>query len=142
MIIGVEERELIYRFTVRCNRAENARIERMAKAKGMTANALVQQHFGTLLEKKPVESSPATPAVAVDIREDQSIPDAVMAWMVKNMNPRGEVSVNAKMISDSLGIEPVKYYKTASRLTLSKQIKLIRKGGQGALSVYQVLRAF
>lgn len=54
-----------YRFTVKCGRADNARLEAMARREQVSVTALVQRHFETLL----VPPKPAAPEGTFDAAE-------------------------------------------------------------------------
>nr|WP_295465251.1 hypothetical protein [Mesorhizobium sp.] len=54
-----------YRFTVKCGRADNARLEAMARREKVSVTALVQRHFETLLSVP----RPAAPGGAFDAAE-------------------------------------------------------------------------
>lgn len=46
-----------YRYTVKCNRAFNSRIEKAAKAAGVSATTFVQEHFNSILGSQLTEAS-------------------------------------------------------------------------------------
>lgn len=63
-----------FRFVVKAPRALNGAIEKLARARGVSAGVLVQQHFERILEHPfpPVAAAPAPQehaAAAIDVRE-------------------------------------------------------------------------
>ncbi|OBQ72369.1 hypothetical protein A8145_06040 [Mesorhizobium loti] len=52
-----ERADSFYRFSVKCDRLTNLKIEAAARKAGMSVNSFVQRHFETILEAAPVAAT-------------------------------------------------------------------------------------
>ena len=96
----------LYRFTVRCDRAMNRRIEIAARKAGVSPTSFVQQHFETILDA----ATPAKPALlAIDpidfARRNGVTLLAARLWIALSARAdvEGRVTVSRKTMAGWLG---------------------------------------
>lgn len=134
-----------YGFTVRCDRAQNAKIEKMAKAAKLTPNQFVQQHFELILSD-PARSTAVETIKAEVERQVEKFPsmpgraDDILIWMTAKMDVHGEVLISGAEVQLDQRMASQTYYNGINHLTYAKKIKLVRRGSGGSPSIYAVLQ--
>jgi hypothetical protein len=147
-----------YRFSVKCDRAQNHDIEKRAKAAGMSPTALVQKHFETIFFEPgvpvsapvEVEAEPA-PALPLElpmapIHDDDdfdqpAVPvktsDKVIATLKRHAT-NGIVAISYRDIGAEVGASQETVRHHVQRLIDRKVISLSRPGSRGTIAIYRI----
>lgn len=120
----------LFRFTVKCDRAMNARIEKAAKAAGMTPTSFVQKHFEAILSAPRQQIDQPPPIVPVaDARRDFDVAQSVgitvttlrlYRAMDHAKDGNGNVQISQLALAEKAGV--------ASASVKAFQQKLVRQG--------------
>lgn len=101
-----ERADAYYRFSVKCDRATNAKIEGAARKAGVSATTFVQRHFETILKSKTAapKADAAFDAKAFASCNGISVTAArVWFWLHERADDMGEVTVSLMQISTVVG---------------------------------------
>lgn len=137
-----------YRYTVRCDRAFNAAIEKAAKKAGLSATSFVQRHFDTILGAVPPEPERAERNFEEPNRvrkpkraEGAALTPAqekVLAALVARADDRGHVSIGMELLARDAGTTPGSARTLIARLKELRLVTTIRRGGWQNPAVYRI----
>lgn len=141
-----ERADSFYRFSVKCDRATNARIEAAARKAGMTVTGFVQRHFEAILDAKPNPPMvPAFDAAAFDAigfsKRHQITLLAARLW--GNLRARADVDGLVRRfqtrLAEDLGCDHASTGRLLAQLVDAGMLEIIRTGKSGSPPTYRVI---
>lgn len=118
-----------WRFTVRCDRATNAAIERAARAAGMSVNAFVQAHFDRILDTPAQPGGAAFDATTFAQRHGVSLSAAALWGLMKaECNAEGLVSRSYVALARTANQSPSTVQNQMEMLIEAGLVSLVRRG--------------
>lgn len=139
---------LYYRFSVKCDREMNAKIEKAAKAAGMSPTSFVQKHFEAILStaRQPIDQPP--PIVpAEDVRRDFDIAKSVgisvatlrlYRAMDRAKDGNGNVQISQLVLADLAGVAPASVKAFQQKLVRQRLIKELSPPGHRIPAIWHV----
>lgn len=130
-----------WRFTVRCDRATNAAIERAARAEGISVSAFVQAHFDRILDAPAVKAAePAFDALSF-ARRHALAPSAAALWglMKAGCNGEGLFSASYSSLGRAMGMTPNAIQHQVSRLIAAGLVTIVQAGWHSHPNIFQVV---
>ncbi|QND60366.1 hypothetical protein [Mesorhizobium huakuii] len=133
-----EQAALHYRFTVKCTRDQNRKIEKAAKAAGQTPTTFVQQHFASLYAEP--EPEPVT-----DTRggERKHVSEKVRAAMVAEIaslvadSPTGlSVEISLRELGERCNVSVETASRAMAALVDAQRVLVITPGGPNKTAAY------
>lgn len=132
---------LHYRYTVKCDRDDNRKIERAAKALGMSPTAYVQQHFDGLFASEPAPAAPAaTPGASADRKKvSEHVRAALVAEIASLAGERGRpVCIALRELGERCNVST----ETASRAMIAlihdNRVEVAMPGGPNKPATYRI----
>jgi len=128
-----------YRFSVKCDRVTNARIEKAARAAGISPTTFVQRHFETILDE-PADSSGFSPDAFA--REHNISPQAARVWqaMRRAADDVGVVSGGARDFAMAAKVAPGRGRDFLADLIKSGLVKTLVRAGANRPGTYRVAK--
>lgn len=132
-----------YRFVVKCDRAFNARVERAARAAGVTTTTFVQQHFETILgpvdctaaaQDRTVNRDPARPPARVA----PAARAAILAALRGAVSADGEIAMTYRELSALCHVSYETVRRGITELVQDGMVAVIRASSRGNTSVYRL----
>lgn len=138
-----ERAEAFYRYSVKCDRATNARIEALARKEGLSPTGLVQRHFESIL-KAPLpaqEPSPNFDPKQFARDHDVSVTAArLWRWLKDRTNPEGLVRVKLVHMAEALGGSATTYVARYRDELISARLVVVAAHSNGPSGMtYRVL---
>jgi hypothetical protein len=143
------EAQLLYRFTVKCDRDTNREIERLAKACNVSAATYVQKHFETIMGgegvaiKKPEPVAPPPLPIATRIKRQKQPPpaDRILAALIGAKRAGGLVSISQPMLAQITLTSIPTLIKYLDEMVKDGVIEIAREGQKGRPTLYRILKA-
>lgn len=144
---GPEPQGLYYRFSVKCDRAMHAAIEKAAKAAGVTPNSFVQSHFIGILSAGQPARLPPPQATADDVRRDfdaaQSLGITVTSLRLYRVMDRakdgnGNVQLSQMVLAEAAGVAPGSVKTFQQRLVRRRLIEEVAPAGHRTPAIWHV----
>lgn len=135
-----------YRFSVRCDRADNARLEAMARRSGVSVTTFVQRHFETLLSPPKIATEP-TVSADFDVadfarRHELTLPAArVYGALLAMAGADGTAVAKLEPLAQTANVGATSITKLVDRLEDLALIERLRSGGTKG-TTYLVRRDF
>lgn len=149
MLTGTGERpEAWYRFSVKCDRTMNCRIQAAAAKAGMSVTAFVQRHFDCILDPKP--NAEASPAGQFDLsafhpiefskRHKVSVASA-RAWSVlrSRVKKDGTVQMSQRDVAEAINCSSP--HRPVEALIEAGLIEMVKRAYGHEAPIYRVLEA-
>ena len=140
--INGERGDRLYRFSVKCDRAMNARIEGAARQAGLTTTAFVQKHFETILDR----AAGGRPALenfnARSFAERHGIPGMaarVWHWMATHADADSRAQGSTLTIAAAVGCDRSHVSISRDALVEAGLITLEDRGGGRVAPVYRMM---
>lgn len=136
-----EQPPLHYRYTVKCTRDDNRKIEKAAKALGMSATAYVQQHFDGLIGEPSTPPAP-TGEAADRKRVSETVRTALVNEITSLSGEKGRpVCIALRELGQRCNVST----ETASRAMLAlvdaKRVIVLQPGGPNKPATYGIPEA-
>jgi hypothetical protein len=138
---------LLYRFSVKCDRETNARIEKAAKKVGMTPTSFVQKHFEMILISGPTAVPPPETPQPVDNRLDfdtaKSLgitvgPLRLLRVMNKAKDGNGNLQISYRTLAEMAGVAPNSVDTFQKKLVRRGLIKQVQAPGHSRPAIWHV----
>lgn len=133
-----EQPPLHYRFTVRCSRDDNRKIEKAAKALGLSATAYVQQHFDELIGE---QSAPPQPAGSAPDRKrvSETVRTALVNEIVSlSGEKRRPVCMALRELGQRCGVSTETASRAMIALVDAGRIVVVQPGGPNKPATYGI----
>jgi len=129
--------ERCYRFSVRCDRDFNRRIEQAARADGLSVTAFVQRHFETILDEPPDSSGFAPQSFA---RANGVSDQAARLWraMRDAAAPDGEITGVPRAFCGAARISQGHASDYLAELTGAGLVSVIARPWAGRAGTYRI----
>lgn len=128
-----------YRFSVKCDRAMNARLEAAARAAGVSVTAFVQRHFETILDEPADDTGFSPDAFA---REHGISPQAARVWaaMRKGVDQVGVVSGGVRDFAIAAKVSAGHGGDYVAELISAELVRMIARPGGARPGTYRLTR--
>ncbi|RWO29607.1 MAG: hypothetical protein EOS10_22455 [Mesorhizobium sp.] len=143
---NIDQAEALYRFSVRCDRAMNARIEAAARKAGISVTAFVQRHFDSILDARPNAPKLATfdaaafDAVAFSKRHHVALMAAKLWCALRvHADESGKVQRFQTLLAEDIGCDHASTGRLAKTLIDAGLLETVRKGKMGVGATYRVI---
>lgn len=145
-----EPQGLYYRFSVKCDRAMNAAIDKAAKAVGMTPTSFVQKHFEGILAAPHQKDGPAPAAPAADVKRDYDVAQGLgitvttlrlYRAMLNARDGNGNVQLSQLALADVASIAPASVTAFQQKLVRRKLIRQVAPPGHRVPAIWHVYEA-
>lgn len=156
--------DLLFRYTVKCDRDQNKRIEKLAKACGVSPTTYVQRHFESIFSESNAGTRKLSVPAEVDDdafvlpvglpaakrREDSEweqaervsvAADRVMAILRKAADADGVVTMSQQEIGERAFCSPQAVRNYVANLVHRKKIAVEQPGATKRAAVYRVLES-
>jgi hypothetical protein len=129
-----------YRFSVKCDRVTNDRIEKAARAAGVSATTFVQRHFETILDE-PTDGSGFSPDAFA--REHKISPQAARVWraMLRAADNVGVVSGGVRDFAIAAKVATGRGGDHLAELARAGLVKTLARAGANRPGTYRVLQS-
>lgn len=133
----VERADQFYRFSVKCDRAMNARLEAAARAAGVSVTTFVQRHFETILDE-PADAAGFSPDVFA--RKHGVSSQAARMWNVmrKGVDSVGDVTGALRDFATAAKIGAGQGGECLSELVMASLVRIVVRPGPGRVGTYWV----
>ncbi|UCI23708.1 hypothetical protein [Mesorhizobium sp. B2-8-5] len=133
----VERADQFYRFSVKCGRAMNARLEAAARAAGVSVTTFVQRHFETILDE-PADDAGFSPDVFA--RKHGISVQAARMWSVmrKQADPVGDVTGALRDFATAARIGAGQGGECLSELVIANLARIIARPGPGRVGTFRI----
>jgi hypothetical protein len=135
-----ERADSFYRFSVKCDRLTNLKIEAAARKAGMTVTSFVQQHFETILEEpaKPTAELPSNfDAPTFAKRHDVTIQAANLWFSLSTHARNGLVQRSLKDLGTDIGVPRAE--KLIEQLVAADIIEVVAPSSGLRPAIYRVV---
>ncbi|TPN43228.1 hypothetical protein [Mesorhizobium sp. B1-1-7] len=131
--------DAFYRFSVRCDRAMNARLEAAARAAAVSVTAFVQRHFETILDE-PADDTGFSPDVFA--REHGISPMAARLWnaMRRASDSVGVVSGGVRDFAIAAKVSAGLGSDCLAELVSADLVRMIARPGAGRGGTYRIAK--
>lgn len=135
----VERADQFYRFSVKCDRTMNARVEAAARAAGVSVTTFVQRHFETILDEPADDTGFSPDAFA---REHGISAQAARMWsaMRKGADSVGVVSGGVREFAIAAKVSAGHGSDYLSELLLAGLVKMLARPGAGRSGTYRIAK--
>ncbi|MER9278742.1 hypothetical protein [Mesorhizobium sp. M0522] len=134
----------LFRFTVKCDRAMNAKIEKAARAAGISASSFVQNFFEKILDQPAVMAS--AEEIAETRREIETARSCgitvsmlrIHRAMKDGASERGTFADGVGVIAEATGLPPSSIRVMMSKLVTAGLIRRLKSAARGTTGIYHV----
>lgn len=127
-----------YRFSVKCNRLENTKVDKLAKAAGVTPTKFVQMYFEQLFAEPKIEES-SLRATARDLVCGQATSEnRVLQYMKAIADKNGKLTFNRSNAAEDMSCSYETLSKHLKALILDGKIAVIARGARFTATTYQI----
>ncbi|KQU77728.1 hypothetical protein ASD12_18180 [Mesorhizobium sp. Root102] len=136
-----------FRFSVKCDRLTNARIEKAAKAAGLSATSFVQKHFEAILTAQTAPAAPPPSTAPADVTRDfdvaKSVGITVTALRLYRAmdcakDGNGHVQMSVLGLADAAGVAPASVKTFQQKLMRRGLIRQVRPASHRTPAIYHV----